>query len=378
MNQFVCINNNCSDYLKKVIKTISPKKVFLVTGKQSYTKSGSEEFIQEVLLNTDTVIFSDFSKNPKINDVLRGIELFKKHQCNLVIAIGGGSVIDMAKLINIFAHQQCNPFEIIDNNKKITEKGIPFIAIPTTAGSGSEATHFAVLYVDNQKYSVAHKFMLPDYAIIHSDFTYNIPSYSAACSGVDALCQAIEAMWSINSTEESIAYSKEAIKLIKEHLSKAVHNNNQESRKAMSKASFLAGKAINIAKTTAPHALSYAFTSNYNIPHGHAVTLTLPSFIEFNYQLTDADCNDTRGVDFVKKNIEEICQIFDTSPSNCKEVISAFILSLDIEIDIKKLIGDKFNPRIIINSINFERLNNNPRSINVEKIKDFLTINVIN
>ena len=372
MNQFVCINNNCSDYLKKVIKTISPKKVFLVTGKQSYTKSGSEEFIQEVLLNTDTVIFSDFSKNPKINDVLRGIELFKKHQCNLVIAIGGGSVIDMAKLINIFAHQQCNPFEIIDNNKKITEKGIPFIAIPTTAGSGSEATHFAVLYVDNQKYSVAHKFMLPDYAIIHSDFTYNIPSYSAACSGVDALCQAIEAMWSINSTEESIAYSKEAIKLIKEHLSKAVHNNNQESRKAMSKASFLAGKAINIAKTTAPHALSYSFTIMYDIPHGHAVALTLPSFIEYNYNVTEKDCVDKRGVSFIKKNIEEICYLFKTSPNNAKGFFTDFFESLGLELSIKKLIKDKFDLGAIIDSVNIERLNNNPREISKKTICNLL------
>jgi len=372
MNQFVCINNNCSDYLKKVIKPISPKKVFLVTGKESYTNSGSEEFIQEVLLNTDTVIFSDFSKNPKINDVLRGIELFKKHQCNLVIAIGGGSVIDMAKLINIFAHQQCNPFEIIDNNKKITEKGIPFIAIPTTAGSGSEATHFAVLYVDNQKYSVAHKFMLPDYAIIHSDFTYNIPSYSAACSGVDALCQAIEAMWSINSTEESIAYSKEAIKLIKEHLSKAVHNNNQESRKAMSKASFLAGKAINIAKTTAPHALSYSFTIMYDIPHGHAVALTLPSFIEYNYNVTEKDCNDKRGVSFIKKNIEEICYLFKTSPDNSKGFFTDFFKSLGLDLSIKKLIKDKFDLSAIIDSVNIERLNNNPREISKKTICNLL------
>jgi alcohol dehydrogenase class IV len=378
MSQLICINNNCLDKLHILIEDIKPNKVFIVTGRKSYKLCGAETKISKILKDINTVQFSEFNNNPNIDDVLRGMDLFRKSNCDLIMAIGGGSVIDMAKLINIFTGQKCPPINIIKKTETVTNKGVPLIAIPTTAGSGSEATHFAVLYVENQKYSIAHEYILPDYIFIHSEFTFNSPSYLTACTGVDALSQAIESMWSIHSTEESIAYSKDAIKLIKEHLPKAVLSNNKEARKAMSNASFLAGKAINIAKTTAPHAISYPFTSIYQIPHGHAVALTLPLFIDYNYNLTSADCNDKRGVNFVKKNIEEICQIFDTSPRNCKEVISAFILGLDIEIDIKKLIGDKFNPKTVLNCTNFERLNNNPRSISVKNIKDFLTINIIN
>lgn len=363
MSQLICINNNCLEKLHILIEDIKPIKVFIVTGRKSYKLCGAETKINKILKNINTVQFSDFSNNPNIDDVLKGMDLFQKSNCDLIIAIGGGSVIDMAKLINIFTHQKCPPQNIINKTELITNTGVPLIAIPTTAGSGSEATHFAVLYVENQKYSIAHKYILPDYIFIHSEFTYNSPSYLTACAGVDALSQAIESIWSIYSTEESIAYSKNAIKLIKEHLPKAVLFNNKESRKAMSKASFLAGKAINIAKTTAPHALSYAFTSNYKIPHGHAVALTLSSFFEFNYQLTDVDCNDKRGVNFVKKNIEDICSLLETTPANAKKVLTDFIQSLGLEMNKNKLLKTAIDIEIIADSINIERMKNNPRKV---------------
>lgn len=372
MNQSICINNNCLGHLQEILEDINPKKVFIVTGKNSYELCGAQAKTGGILKDIETIRFSDFSKNPNIDDVLKGIDLFKKANCDLVIAVGGGSVIDMAKLINIFAHQKCHPTEIIHKEKNIANKGVPLIAIPTTAGSGSEATHFAVLYVKTIKYSIAHEFILPDYVLIHSEFTYNLASYISACSGIDALSQAIESMWSIHSTEESIIYSKNAIELIKEHLPQTVRDQNQESRRAMSKASFFAGQAINITKTTAPHALSYAFTSNYKIPHGHAVALTLPSFIEFNYQLTDADCNDKRGVKFVKNKIEDICSLLETTPDHAKKTLTNFIESLGLEINIRKLLKTAIDVEAIADSINIERMKNNPRKVTRDQLLKLL------
>jgi len=282
---------------------------------------------------------------------------------------------DIAKLINIFAHQKCKPVEIINKEINIIERGKPFIVIPTTAGSGSEATHFAVLYVNNIKHSIAHEYILPDYVLVHADFTFNLPSYISACSGIDALSQAIEAMWSINSNRESIEYSKKAILLIKKNLKNAVLNNDTMSRRAMSEASFFAGKAINIAKTTAPHAISYPFTINYGIPHGHAVALTLPSFIEYNYNVTSADCNDKRGVDFIKKNIEEICLLFDTKPNKAKIVFTEFIESLGIKMNKKELFKKEIDIETIVDSINNERMNNNPGKVTREYLLKILSEN---
>ena len=167
------------------------------------------------------------------------------------------------------------------NKAEISSPGKKLIAIPTTSGSGSEATHFAVVYVGGEKFSVAHPiYMLPNVVVLNPSLTYSMDSYQTALSGVDAFAQAMESYWSVNSTEESKKYSIEALELIIEHLPLAV-NYNDNSRDIMLHAANLAGKAINIAKTSGAHAISYVLTSKFNIPHGQAVALTLPAWYDF-------------------------------------------------------------------------------------------------
>ena len=257
--EYFNINN-----LQEIIKKYQPNSIFLVTGRSSYELSGAKRELELILKKYKIIIFNDFTINPKIEDIKKGIKLFKRNDCDLVIAIGGGSVIDIAKSINILAvHKGC-PGDYITKKYNLINKGKPFIAIPTTSGTGSEATHFAVIYINKIKYSLAHKeWLLPDYVILDFSFTEGLSKNITATTGMDALCQAIEAYWSINSTEKSKEYSRDAIRMILSNIENVVNNPTSESRKLMMKAANLAGKAINIAKTTACHAISYPITSYF-------------------------------------------------------------------------------------------------------------------
>ena len=361
--------------LGDLIKTLSPECIFLVTGKNSYSITGAEKFIESSIRGYKYIRFSSFEENPKYEDVISGLSLFNLNNCDLVIAIGGGSVIDMAKLINIFsANHQIDYLTILKDNKLITNKGKTLVTIPTTAGTGSEATQFAVVYYNKVKYSVSHKFILPDIVGLNYNLTMTQPSYLAACSGLDALSQAIESFWSIRSTNESKKYAKEAILLLREFLEPNVLKPTVNSSNAVSFASYLAGKAINISKTTAPHAISYAFTMYFSIPHGHAVFLTLPFFLEYNSKVTEIDVVDSRGVDYVLNSMMSLCKLLGAdSPKNAKNSIMQIAKNIGIELSLSKLLVNKsYDKTIISNNINIERLNNNPRKVNRKQINDIL------
>lgn len=354
--------------LKNIVQKYAAKKVFLVTLKNnSYINSGIQEFIHSSLDGYDFVRFSDFGQNPKYEDAITGTKLFKQSKCDVIIAVGGGSVMDMAKLINVFsANPNINSLDIVHNSKLISNKGKAMIAIPTTAGTGSEATHFAVVYHKKKKYSVAHESILPNIAVLNYKFTLTKSPYLTASTGLDALSQAIESYWSVGATEESKKHARKAIRLLLQYLAKAVNTPDIESRRAVMKGAYLAGKAINISKTTAAHAVSYAFTTYYSIPHGHAVFLTLPEFFEYNYNVTATDINDLRGLEYTKQSIDQLCELFEIkTPIEGKQFLRKFAKTIGIELSLQKL-GISNYENIIVDNVNIERLGNNPRKISKE------------
>ena len=152
--------------LVPILEELHPQKIFLITGKTSFSSSGAESRLTKILAPFDVVTFSEFSVNPKLIDVATGIGEYQRYETDLIIAVGGGSVLDVGKLIRILSVQEGIPRRIVESNSGIRRRGKPLIAIPTTSGSGSEATHFAVVYIDGIKYSLAHEFMLPDIAIV--------------------------------------------------------------------------------------------------------------------------------------------------------------------------------------------------------------------
>jgi alcohol dehydrogenase class IV len=360
--------------LEGILEETSAKKVFLVTGKNSYASCGAENSLRGLLGKYGFSRFYDFEENPKIEDVRRGMNSFRKFNPDLVIGVGGGTALDMAKLLNILSPQTHDPEEYICRGEEIKKRGKPLVLVPTTSGTGSEATNFAVVYVDKKKYSLAHEFMLPNYTIIDPSFTLNLPKIITASTGMDALSQAIESYWVTGSTQDSREHSRNAINLAMENLQIAVNNPTDESRLAMAKSANLAGKAINITKTTAPHAISYAFTSHFGIPHGHAVGLTLGKFLEYNGQVTEEDCNDSRGPEFVKKSIGELCGLLNVeSPHLAKDKLDSLMSEIGLETSISSLgIKSEEDLDLIIENVNVERLTNNPRRINKDVMKTLL------
>lgn len=361
MVQETYLGENSISNLRNVVDRISPNSIFLLTGKKSYELCGAKAIIEDILSDYKCVVFSDFEENPKLEDVARGIELIKENNCDLIISVGGGSVIDMAKLVK--ALENSNDYSnaikksvVIDSEKKL-------IAIPTTSGTGSEATHFAVVYIDKVKYSLAHSSILPNVTINDPIFTYSLPEYLTAIVGLDAFAQAIESLWSVNSTKESIVDSKESISLIWSSLRAAV-KGDLKAKTLMSRASYLAGRAINITKTTAPHAMSYSFTSYNNLPHGHAVAMTLPFFLEYNYFVTESDCNDKRGVAQVMRIYNDLFNILEvTCIQDARSKVEAFIADIGIELKLDKLEMTVKDVAFALDNINLERLTNNPRIV---------------
>lgn len=347
------------------------RRIFLVTGNRSYGLSGAKRILKEMLKSYDVFHFHDFSVNPKLEEVKRGVVLFRKKKYDMVIAVGGGSAIDMAKLINILAFQKGPALGYIKKRRHISQKGKPLVAIPTTAGSGSEATHFAVVSVDKVKHSAAHEYLLPDMAIVDPQFTMRLPSCITASTGMDVLCQAIESYWSINSCAESKWYAKKAIKLVMRNLVKSVRNPTRDSRLNMAKAALLAGKAIRITKTTAPHAVSYPITSYFGVPHGHAVSLTMPAFLVYNYEVGGKENLDKRGVLYVKRMIEEISRLIGCdSPYEARYKILRLMKEIGLT---ETLAGSGIKKRADIQKIaagfDIERAANNPRMITRKNLK---------
>lgn len=271
-------------------------------------------------LSTPLIYYNDFTPNPLYEQVCNGIDVFLEEHCDGIIAIGGGSCIDVAKCIKLgvtaLDGKACLiPPQVLHTAQLKTDSLIPFIAIPTTAGTGSESTHNAVIYYDGAKQTVTHNSILPDIALLEPGVLETLPLYQKKCTMMDALCQGIESWWSINSTEESMYYSQLAIKLITHNWHNYILNNDKMAAHQVMLAANYAGRAINIAQTTAAHAMSYKITSMFNLPHGHAVAVCLPEIWAFMIKNTKK-CTDPRGGEYLKNVFVKISQSLGVDTPN--------------------------------------------------------------
>jgi alcohol dehydrogenase class IV len=340
---------------------LSPS-ILAVIDKTAYDHSGACAKIDGLLSRRRTHLFTDFEPNPKIEDVLRGIMVYQSCAPQIVLAIGGGTAIDTAKLISCLAHTDA-PINVVQGRDVTPSRQAKLIAIPTTAGTGSEATQFAVVYIDGQKYSLDHSTLLPDVAIIDPSLMQTLPPAVTSATGLDALCQAIESIWAVNANDESIGYAEQAIELAYGSLAEATHHPTLEARGAMCRASHLAGQAINITRTTACHALSYAITSTHGIPHGIAVAMTLIPVLRFNVAVCDDDCTDPRGAEAVRSRIARLLKSLGalTVDDACDKLQR---LLQDIGCPVCLSHAGITSPSAvseIVQSVNVQRMLNNPR-----------------
>lgn len=350
------------------------RSVFIVADRTAYNESGAKMYIESALQGRVHVIFDDFAPNPKYVDVIRGVKFWHTHPCDIMIAIGGGSAIDMAKLIGICGTHRGQYRELLTGEIPIRDKAAPLIAIPTTAGTGSEATHFAVVYVGGQKYSVAHANVLPDYAIIDPNLTANLPASITAHTGLDALSQAVESLWSVNATAQSRVFASEALTLVLDNLDAAVHRPTPDVRTNMCRAAYLSGKAINISKTTAPHAISYTLTSQFGVPHGLAVALTLGAVLIYNNGVANSDCWHPKGVAQVKNDIRYINRLIGVASSEeARKHIDGLISAIGCPTRLRQVgVDTDADLETLVQNVNTERLKNNPRALSQFELRQIL------
>ena len=252
--------------------------------------------------------------------------------------------------------------------QEYTDSGIPLIAIPTTAGTGSESTRYAVIYYEGKKQSIAHESIIPDFAVLDAELLRTLPLYQKKCTMLDALCQGIESWWSVNSTAESKEYSRAAVEGIMHNMEPYLGDpEDMEAAERIMTASNYAGRAINITQTTAPHAMSYKLTSLYRLPHGHAVAICMPKVWKYMTKHMETTA-DPRGEEYLKAIFCDIAECMGhTSSDEC----IAWFENLLVRLDIKAPRGTMDEVTILAGSVNPVRLKNNPVKIIEE---DFMSL----
>lgn len=355
--------------LPDILKEVDCKKLFLVID-SSYPFLNIKDEIDSLSVE-EKVKFSDFTPNPLYEQVCAGIDLLKSAHCDTILAVGGGSAIDVAKCIKlaVLAHEGNAAIipPLVSRRIPIDGGKIPFIAIPTTAGTGSESTHNAVMYYEDTKQTVTNDGVLPDYAILEPSVLKTLPLYQKKCTMMDALCQGIESWWSINSTDESKVYSRKTVELIMANWRKYIVENDDDATAQIMLAANYSGRAINITQTTAPHAFSYKITSLFKLPHGHAVAVCLPEIWEFMLGNMDK-CIDGRGKEYLADIFDQIAKAM-----GCRTPDKAIALfrRMMSEMELKNPIGNNWEDelRILSTSVNPVRLKNHPVELDLARIK---------
>lgn len=304
------------------------------------------------------VEFSDFIPNPLYEQVCKGVELFKQEQCELIVAVGGGSTIDVAKCIKLY----CKMDNSINYLKQDTfDSGITLIAVPTTAGTGSESTRHAVIYYEGAKQSISHPSIVPDFAVLEPSVLKTLPVYQKKCTMLDALCQAIESWWSVSSTDKSIGYSRKAIEAIKANWEEYIFGNTDNAAEQIMQAANYAGRAINITATTAAHAMSYKITSMYQFPHGHAVAVCMPEVWGYMQEHTK-DCIDSRGEKYLETTLAQIDGMIDLPYYRG--------IMEKLEMNYPTTENREADLDILAASVNPVRLKNNPVALSKEVLRE--------
>jgi|TARA_Y100000389_G_scaffold142831_1_gene140932 alcohol dehydrogenase len=357
------MNFNNENDLYNFFKHKKLNKIFVITGFNSYKKSGAKNILNKVLEKKN--LFFYFKKNffpdiLELKDIILKTSQFKP---DLILAVGGGSVIDYAKITNVFKTSDNINEDILNSNFKYLKKIYKLAVIPTTAGSGAEVTSNAVIYIKGKKYSVESEKLKPDYYFLVPKLVIGAKKSIKSSAGFDAISQSIESIISRKANRQSIAFAKKSLELSFKKFEKFVNEPNLSNTRNMCVAATLSGKAISITKTTAPHALSYPFTSHFGISHGHAVSLTLNEFLKFNYKFlkySDTKLNLKKKFDLIfkiakVKNINELDQYLAFLKKKTKLENNFTKLGIVYDRDVSK----------IISGVNILRLSNNP--INLDK-----------
>lgn len=331
-------NEKFLNEFKNKMAELKPQKVLFVCSSE-YDRYGYRKALEET--GTQSVAFCNFEPCPEVSSVEKGIKAYKENGCDFIIAVGGGSAIDTAKGIKFYS-----------------KLDFPILAVPTTAGTGAEVTRFSVLYRNKDKESVSDYGIIPNFQIFDPTVLKSLPYEQKVVTSLDAFCHSVEAFWSKDATDESREYSKKALALFNNNFAKYLEND-ENTFAPMLECSMLAGKAINIARTTSPHAFSYKLHKLKGFNHGHAVAVCL-AYI-WKYMSKNEELNE------LMKQTEEITG-FDN------DAFINFLSKLNL-LDDLTMTPEQFDETV--NGVNTARLQNNPMPFTNEDIKNIYSSFII-
>lgn len=357
----IIFENNAVTYLR----TMSETSFFIIADPFLIQNKMIDKVLDEIG-QRDYKIYSDIIPDPPLEVVAKGIKELQEYNPQCVVAIGGGSAIDTAKAVLYYSKN----------------KDIKFVAIPTTSGTGSEVTSFSVITDKNKgiKYPIVSDEMLPDVAILDTQFVKSVPPAIVADTGMDVFVHAIEAYVSKSANEFSDAFAEKAIKLVKDYLVKSYcQSDNIEAKDKMHKASLMAGLAFNSASLGLNHAIAHNMGARLKIPHGRVNAMLLPKVIEFNSGVKGYNCTD---IDKCAEKYAQIAKIMGFEGSNTKILVRKLIS--EIEKMVKKLniplsfseckvkILDDDVQKIAEGSLKDNCINTNPRTVKKEDVVKIL------
>jgi phosphonate metabolism-associated iron-containing alcohol dehydrogenase len=279
----IIFGNNTRSHLSKLIK----KKIILIVCSQRTKKEILLDKNLNFIKNNKVFWVDDVLPNPALDYLEKKNKIFKTKKFNYIVAIGGGSVIDSAKVLSLlFSFQKKKTIKtIIANidNLKISNL-CKLIALPTTSGTGSEVTPYATVWdkKDKKKLSINHKSLLPTLAIVDPTLTFGLPKEVTINTGLDSLNQAFESIWNKNANNDTLNYAFKSIKLSLNALAKINKNiNDKKSRSELARASLYSGICIGQTKTSICHSISYPLTVYFNTPHGLACAFSMIAIIDY-------------------------------------------------------------------------------------------------
>lgn len=342
-------------------KKLGGKKIFLITDegllKTQWIKETEENLREQHL---EFVIYSSVSPNPRDQEVMAGALEYKNNKCNLILAVGGGSVIDCAKGIGIVTsnHANIKNFEGVDN---IPRPMPPLVCIPTTSGTSADVSQFAIINNIQSRYKMAiiSKAVVPDMALIDPVVLTTMDNFLTACTGMDALSHAFEAYVSNACSPITDLFAMNAIKLLNENLLNSIREpENIQIRGKVMLASLYAGLAFSNASLGCVHALAHSLGGYLDLPHGECNAILLPHVVNFNFDV--ASLKYTRIC-------EEIGLINERhSKTEAKPALINYLLNLKIGLNINSTLGSKGVSNDLIHSLAEKAINDpcnatNPR-----------------
>ncbi|TWT33805.1 Phosphonoacetaldehyde reductase [Posidoniimonas corsicana] len=360
--------------LATMLRCLGARSVLLVVDETAARAAGAETLLRQGFSTVDCLTFNRFSPNPKLTDATAAVEAARQSGADAVVAVGGGSCIDVAKLAALGARLPAEVGLLQAGDCPTDVRPLPLIACPTTSGSGSEATHFAVAYAEGRKRSIAHPGVRPSNVILDARLVQAMPARLAATSGLDALSQSLEAMWAAGSTPASDAYASEAARLIVGAIEPSVREGRPDARRAMMLGAHLAGQAINLSKTTAAHAMSYPLTSLHGVPHGHAVALFLGWVGAANGALDEADCQHPLGAEHVRRAVAAAAAQLGSSVERFPLAVADLLKRLGLASSLQEAGVPAHGLATLLDLIDPVRLGNNPRRLSRERLGEILEL----